>query len=236
MVPGVASGRKIPGELVELYLLLGFREEFDEFPGSLFFLGVAEDDQAGSSRQRCTRCARSIWGRKRSCVPPIFHPSRKTSAELSDVPWAGDEHGKVAFAELLVDVGNLTRTHDGSVPAAERLDVEIEATRKRRLAECPVAVSVPQEPRALLHSQQNRLRPFVRGEENRVLSFAEVFLDVFHGAEPFAPRRGRFRPSRGGQNVGAIEQNAGIDVPGNAIDLSVDHVGCPDSREEILRL
>ena len=109
------------------------------------FLGVAEDDQAGSSRQRCTWRPGSIRCGERCGVPPIFHLSRKTTAELADVPWAGNEHGKVAFAELLVDVGNLTRTDDGSVPAAEHLDVEIEASRKRGLAECPVPVSVPQE-------------------------------------------------------------------------------------------
>jgi hypothetical protein len=60
-----------------------------------------------------------------------------------------------------------------------------------------------------------------------------VRLHRGHRPRPFVPIPRRIGEARGAQDIAAIEQQSGIDVPGNAVETPVDDVGFPDAREVV---
>ena len=79
----------------------------------------------------------------------------------------------------------------------------------------------------------HRRVPLVRRQEQRI---ARALLrdDLLHRVAPLVPRRRAVGIADRAEDVAAIEEDARVDVPGDAVQRAVDDVRGPDAREVVL--
>ena len=87
---------------------------------------------------------------------------------------------------------------------------------------------------AFLQPENHWLRPFVERKQYGPLRRSPERLRFAHGFQPLAPVRRRGRIPRAREQILSIEENARVDVPGDAECRVVDDVRRPDTGKEVV--
>ncbi len=218
---------------MEARLDFGSRQELDQLPRRLLLLRLAEDHQAGTTGNTGARAVRT---RQRGRTPLPFQFLRLQLLELADVPRAGNVEHVEAAEELIPDVGDLRLGHLRRPALLEHVGVEGQRATEARAGEIAAGVVVAQQRIRLLQCQRKLLLELVDRHQHRIAVRALHALDRRHLLVPLLPGARRVVVAGLGQQVLAVVDQAGIDIPRHAYQFAVDHIGIPDAPEIVLRV
>jgi hypothetical protein len=231
--PGAAPRRQVAGQRVEALHRLRLAQEGDQLPRRLRARRALEQHQAGAAR---CREAGPVGPGQRRRGPVALALLRQAAPELADVPGAADVEGEQAARELVPDVGNGGIRRHRRQALVEDAGVEGERAAERRLRERAPAV-VLGEHRPLLQRQREQRVRLVERQQGAEAARTAALAHCPHRRQPRGPALRRLRVPGGPQQVAAIEEQAGVDVPGQAVQAVAagcgHDVGVEDAGEVV---
>ena len=192
-----------------------------------------EHHQAGAAGEADARTNRPGH---RGGHPDVLPLRRQAAAELAEVPRPADVEGKIAAGEFVIEVADLGVRGRRGEAAGEDLGIEGQGLPEAGALEVSPAAAIAQQRIALLQGEDQQGLGFIERQQRGIGAWANERLDRRHGLQPVAPGlRGR-RLADLVQQVAAIEQQPGVDIPGDAIEAFADPIGGPDPCEAVGRM
>ena len=203
---------------------------FDQAPGRLFVLRLAEHNETGAARDRC---ARSFRARQRHGHPRILQVFGHALAKFSDVPWPADVKREEAAAKLVPHVGNARVVHTRREVGVKQALIEGQGAAEAGTAEIAVAAVVAQQRIRLLHREVKQRLELVERQQHGVAVRAGLPLDGHHRSPPRRPVRWRAGDAGSLQQVAAVIRDSRFHIPRHCVGRALDHACVPCTGEVI---